>query len=107
VWVCSGAISRFARHPQRNIYGCDIDSVAFQFLASVFGSPIDLDRYVRGDFLELEPPTNWPEKFNAVLANPPYIPYQLIPDEQRKQLSNNPARNDGRKSNDPLVPGCR
>ncbi len=73
--------------PQNNIYGCDIDPVAFQFLASVFGAPTDLERYVQGDFLDLIAAPNWPEKFNAVLANPPYIPYQLIATDQRKILS--------------------
>ena len=75
-------------NPRTQIYGCDVDPVAFQYLASVFGTPVDLERFVQGDFLKLQTPYNWPKKFEAILANPPYIPYQNIEGAQRAELSN-------------------
>lgn len=73
--------------PRTQIYGCDIDQVAFKYLASVFGTPVDLERFVQGDFLNLQTPDNWPKRFHAILANPPYIPYQDIEGVQRAELS--------------------
>lgn len=74
-------------NPQRQIYGCDVDPIAFEYLASVFGTPVDLERFVQGDFLKLLTPVNWPTRFEAILANPPYIPYQDIGTEHRAELS--------------------
>ncbi len=74
------------KDPQKCIYGCDIDPVAFQFLASAFSGPVDLRRYRQADFLDVKPGGEWPEAFAAVLANPPYIPYQALGAERRKSL---------------------
>jgi adenine-specific DNA-methyltransferase len=75
------------KSPRTQIYGCDVDPVAFQYLASVFGAPVDLERFVQGDFLKLHTPDNWPTRFEAILANPPYIPYQDIGTDHRAELS--------------------
>jgi adenine-specific DNA-methyltransferase len=75
------------KSPRRQIYGCDVDPIAFEYLASVFGAPVDLERFVQGDFLKLQTPNNWPTKFDAILANPPYIPYQDIGTDLRAELS--------------------
>jgi adenine-specific DNA-methyltransferase len=80
---------------RHQIYGCDIDPVAFDCLASVFDAPVDLERFVRGDFLNVQSPDHWPEQFEAILANPPYIPYQAIGAERRDELSNRPFQIEG------------
>jgi adenine-specific DNA-methyltransferase len=66
------------------IYGADIDPLAFNFLAEVLGAPVDLDRFIQCDFLELEKPKNWPTGFTAVVGNPPYVSFQEIDSEKRR-----------------------
>lgn len=73
--------------PRKQIYGCDIDPVAFDYLADVFQAPVDLSRFSQTDFLEVSPGGEWPESFSVVLANPPYIPYQELGTERRQTLS--------------------
>lgn len=73
--------------PRKQIYGCDIDPVAFDYLADVFQAPVDLSRFSPTDFLEVSPGGEWPETFSVVLANPPYIPYQELGTERRQVLS--------------------
>jgi len=73
--------------PQKQIYGCDIDPVAFDYLADVFQAPVDLSRFYQTDFLDVAPGGEWPETFSVVLANPPYIPYQELGTERRQTFS--------------------
>jgi adenine-specific DNA-methyltransferase len=73
--------------PREQIYGCDIDPVAFEYLAQVFKGPVDLSRFSQADFLDVSPGGPWPEAFSVVLANPPYIPYQELGTERRHALS--------------------
>jgi adenine-specific DNA-methyltransferase len=82
-------------NPRTQIYGCDVDPVAFRYLASVFGAPVDLERFVQDDFLSLKSPSNWPMRFEAILANPPYIPYQDIGTAHRAELSSRDFDIDG------------
>jgi adenine-specific DNA-methyltransferase len=35
-----------SKEPRNQIFGCDIDPVAFEYLAAVFGMPVDLRRFV-------------------------------------------------------------
>jgi adenine-specific DNA methylase len=74
--------------PRAQIYGCDIDPVAFDYLANVLGAPVDLTRFVQADFLKVEPGGAWPRAFSAIVANPPYIPYQALATDRRRSLSN-------------------
>lgn len=75
---------------QNSIYGCDIDRVAFQYLSTVLGSPVDLDRFVHADFLKIGRPETWPVEFDCILGNPPYIPYQSLEAEYRRDLMARP-----------------
>lgn len=73
--------------PQKQIYGCDVDPVAFDYLADLFKTPVDFSRFLYGDFLDASPGGSWPDKFSVILANPPYIPYQDLEAEKRRELS--------------------
>lgn len=73
--------------PKNSIYGCDIDAVAFDYLSEVLGGPADLVRFVQGDFLEVDTPEGWPDTFDVVMGNPPYIPYQKIESLRREDLN--------------------
>jgi adenine-specific DNA-methyltransferase len=75
------------QEPRKRIYGCDIDPVAFDYLADVFQEPVDLSRFLQRDFLDLTPGGDWPDNFSVVLANPPYIPYQELGAERRVTLN--------------------
>lgn len=74
--------------PRSQIYGCDIDPVAFDYLAATLGAPVDLMRFVQSDFLAVPPGAPWPDRFSGILANPPYIPYQALGSDLRQELSN-------------------
>lgn len=64
--------------PNSQIYGCDIDPDAFGHLANLLEGPVDLTRFYQGDFLYQNFPTSWLGKFDAVVGNPPYLPYRKI-----------------------------
>lgn len=67
------------------LYGCDIDPNAFRHLAHTVGNLVDLSRFIKGDFLTLKKTKAWPEHFDVVIGNPPYIPYQEINPRARKR----------------------
>lgn len=71
--------------PKKQIFGCDIDDKAFNFLADVLGQPVDMDQFLLKDFLQLRAGREWPFLFSATVGNPPYIPYQAIPEANRKE----------------------
>lgn len=72
--------------PKDHIFGCDVDPVAFQYLAEVLEGPVDLKRFLQSDFLTISQADGWPTTFEAILANPPYIPYQAISAARREAL---------------------
>ncbi|PNQ76000.1 hypothetical protein BA950_09265 [Erythrobacter sp. SAORIC-644] len=69
--------------PTKSLYGCDIDSTAFNHLSTVLEQPVDLTRFHEGDFLEQGFPESWPSQFTAVIGNPPYLPHRRIPKQHR------------------------
>lgn len=71
-------VSFGAAAPNKQIYGCDIDPDAFGHLANLFEGPVDLTRFHQGDFLHQDFPSCWLGKFDAVIGNPPYLPYRKI-----------------------------
>lgn len=66
------------------LYGSDIDPQAFSHLSNVFERPVDMERFHEGDFLDQDFPSSWPKAFDAVVGNPPYLPYQKISIRQRE-----------------------
>ena len=70
----------------KQLYGCDIDTHAFGHLSKVFEHPVDLSRFHEGDFLDQEFGASWPRKFDAVVGNPPYLPYRKIPVDKRERV---------------------
>lgn len=76
--------------PKEHIFGCDVDPIAFRYLAEVLEGPVDLKRFLQSDFLAVSQPEGWPTTFEAILANPPYIPYQAIEAARRDELGAQP-----------------
>lgn len=60
------------------LFGCDIDPSAFTYLSSTVGSFVDLANFALDDFLAFERPSEWPESFDVIIGNPPYVAYQNI-----------------------------
>ncbi|MBK3776918.1 N-6 DNA methylase [Azospirillum brasilense] len=73
--------------PRKQIYGCDVDKNALGFLVETLGSPVDTANFRLCDFLDIHPEQQWPFLFDTSIGNPPYIPYQAIPEPRRKELS--------------------
>ena len=73
--------------PIDQIYGCDVDRTAFSYLRREFGSLSDLSGFLLKDFLDCGREPTWPTSFDAVLANPPYIPHHRIGRDRVKELS--------------------
>lgn len=73
-----------ANAPDKQIYGCDIDTEAFGHLAKLFEGPVDLTRFVEGDFLDQGFPDEWLGRFGSVIGNPPYLPYRKIDSSKRE-----------------------
>ncbi len=72
-----------SEHPQKQLYGCDIDNRAFDYLHEMFHEMVDLQHFKLANFLNLEA-YDWP-KFDVVIGNPPYLSYHKIDKELRSQ----------------------
>lgn len=75
--------------PQKNLFGCDIDHHAFDHLPSYVGAKFASSqrRFVLGNFLETDKNSFLVEKFDCILANPPFIGYGKINSSQRKLIA--------------------
>jgi adenine-specific DNA-methyltransferase len=70
--------------PEKNLFGCDIDPKAFQYLSQTV-KPSDLTRrFLLQDFLKLTPASFCVPAFNAVIGNPPYVSHHAMSIEQRE-----------------------
>ena len=69
--------------PQENLFGCDIDPNAFVFLKQTLGDQTHEDHFDQGDFLDPPDRTTWHSKFDAIVGNPPYVPYQKVRQDLR------------------------
>lgn len=75
-----------SRNPVNRIFGCDLDPVAFQYLANVLGGPFDTSGFIHRDFLDCFEEPTWPPMFSVILANPPYIPHHRIGRDRVREL---------------------
>lgn len=71
-----------------NIYGCDIDPKAFVHLGNSVGHLVDVSQFELCDFLRFTGNLEWPQKFDVVVGNPPYLPYQKIDNDSRAAAVN-------------------
>ncbi|MDO7226655.1 N-6 DNA methylase [Acinetobacter baumannii] len=74
--------------PKNNIYGCDIDPAAFDFLEKILGQPIDKKKFILEDFMKLWAGVHWANDFNASIGNPPYISSHNLSLENKKDYLN-------------------
>lgn len=72
-----------AKEPNKHLFGCDIDTRAFDHLSQRFGGLVDLDNFKKANFLTFARPDGWPPSFDAVVGNPPYLSYHHIHESDR------------------------
>lgn len=72
--------------PKTQIFGCDVDAAAFTFLAETLGQPINTRQFLQKDFLDIKAGEDWPHLFACSIGNPPYIPFQALPEIRRLEL---------------------
>lgn len=69
--------------PSTQLFGCDKDSDAFNYLNDLFGA-IDLNKhFLNSDFMAVRPGDFIERKFDAVIGNPPYVSLHMMSIEQR------------------------
>lgn len=74
-----------SKKPARQIFGIDIDPLAWDYLNPLFDVHANKDQFIISDFFEVTPKDLKPDLFDAVVGNPPYIRYHNIPDEAEKK----------------------
>lgn len=71
--------------PEKQLYGVDIDEHAFLILNSKFINHIEPEkRFIKKDFIQVDPCEFLINEFDVVLGNPPYVSMHNMTDEQRK-----------------------
>lgn len=74
-----------------HLYGCDIDPLAFQYLAhrDDGGSRTHHEgNFVLKDFLSLDVADDHDQKFDLVIGNPPYVRHNEFDQKQRETIKN-------------------
>ncbi|UBB18557.1 HsdM family class I SAM-dependent methyltransferase [Comamonas odontotermitis] len=87
------AISRLSElghdSPERNLFGCDIDPMAFHYLEKRINPQKIPGHFFQQDFLDFTPEKIPGGKVDAVIGNPPYIRHSNFPPKQREILKAN------------------
>jgi len=73
-----------SEQPEKQIFGCDIDSDAFEHL-SLRPRLRRQDNFIQRDFLEVAPSHFGVEKFDVIVGNPPYVRHQQLSTAQKKR----------------------
>lgn len=73
--------------PVDNVFGCDIDEVAFEHLSTLIGPISVTDKFIYADFLKLNGTSFLEKKFDVIIGNPPYISNHNMSDEQKNAAS--------------------
>ena len=68
--------------PDKQLFGCDIDPVAFNFLAKVVDLTELNGNFIKDDFLKLRPDSFPVDGFNVVMGNPPYVSHHNMSTDQ-------------------------
>lgn len=76
-------ISLGQSNPISKLFGCDRDTLAFNFLAKTIGVTDLTKRFLLGDFLESRPSDFKASEFDVVIGNPPYVSMHAMSEEQR------------------------
>jgi adenine-specific DNA-methyltransferase len=72
---------------EANIFGCDIDPIAFGVLNRLIKPPALADHFFQQDFLELEPEQCADAHMDLVIGNPPYIRHTNFSAKQKSTVA--------------------
>lgn len=72
--------------PENNIYGFDIDPLAFRYLTARLGSDTLSTHFFRNDFLTVFPEEAGPKSIDLVIGNPPYIRHDNFDERQKSAV---------------------
>jgi adenine-specific DNA-methyltransferase len=74
------------KRPGYQLAGCDIDQSAFSILYSIAGKQPSSARFLKRDFLSVEP-NNFPiREFTCVLGNPPFVRHHEISKSVKRRI---------------------
>jgi len=74
------------QRPEYNLFGCDNDPHAFEYLSRGFAAVQPNGRFLLKDFLQVQPSEFIVNKFDVVIGNPPYVSHHNIPLSQREEI---------------------
>lgn len=72
--------------PGKNLFGCDIDPLAFSYLNERIKPTRIAGHFFEQDFMTFSPAQLKSRKIDLVIGNPPYIRYSNFPPKQRSEL---------------------
>lgn len=81
-----------AANPPSNVYGCDIDPMAFRYLKERVPGLVDSTQFILKDFLTLSPGDIRTDLVDAVVGNPPYVSLQRLSAPSKAAVSSWEAR---------------
>jgi adenine-specific DNA-methyltransferase len=73
--------------PEANLFGCDIDPLAFSYLKTRIKPATIAGHFFQQDFLEYSPEQCSAGKFDLVIGNPPYIRHSNFSAKQRHTVA--------------------
>ncbi|MYM71763.1 N-6 DNA methylase [Duganella sp. FT134W] len=76
-----------SKNAQTNLFGCDIDPVAFTVLNRLIKPSTLSGHFFQQDFLELEPDQCATGKMDLVIGNPPYIRHSNFSTKQKANVA--------------------
>ncbi|HEX4503034.1 MAG TPA: N-6 DNA methylase [Scandinavium sp.] len=81
--------------PAKQLFGVDIDPLAFDILSQKFGTILSIEnRFIQNDFIKVKPEDFITPTFDTIIGNPPYVSMHNMTETQRssceKILHNSP-----------------
>ena len=80
------------RTPTRQIFGCDVDAMAFRHLRASFPNGYAAENFLKTDFLSTDEDTFPRCGFDAVIGNPPYVSRHNMTISQREIVESIPGQ---------------
>jgi hypothetical protein len=73
--------------PEENLFGCDVDLGAFDYLSRIMKLEEKLGHFIRDDYLKIQPADFAVHSFVCALGNPPYVSHHNMSHEQRNSAT--------------------